>query len=398
MKSKRAFIIGAVAGLVLVSAAGAAAMRTFSKPKEPTFLFETARVADIEKAVLATGSLQPFEVVQVGTQVGGQLVRLDVALGDTVTEGQVIAQVDSQRLDNQLRDRMSQLEAEKARFMQMESNLEVAEADLKRQQTLMDKGMASQVQYDNAVNRVRQQKSSMANFEQNLKTREISVEDARNELAKATIKAPMSGVVAEVVARVGQTLNTNQQTPTIVKIAEMNTMTVRTLISEADIIKVKPGQKVYFTVLGDPKKRYYATLRTREVTPAGGVLDPNASGGQKTAVYYNALFEVANPNGELLPAMTAEVHVVLDEAKNVVTIPLTAVGPRDAKGQATVNVLGNDGKVAQRKITIGLTNHSLAEVKSGLKAGEKVIIGEAQIQNAAASKGPLIPGLTAPQQ
>jgi len=399
MKSKRAFIIGTVAGLVLVSAAGAAAMRTFAKPKGPTYLFETARVGDIEKSVLATGALQPFEVVLVGTQVPGQLVRMDIGLGDPVRKDQVIAQIDSQRLENQLRDRQSQLDSEKARLMNFQSNVELAENNMKRQQTLMDRGMASQVQYDQAVNQLRQGRSNLANFQQGVKTNEIRVQDAENELAKATIRAPIDGVVAEVVARVGQTLNTNQQTPTIVKIAKMDVMTVRTQVSEADIVKVKPGQKVYFTVLGDPNKRYYATLRTREVTPAGGVLDPNNASGPKNAIYYNALFEVPNPNNELLPAMTAEVHVVLDEAKNVVTVPLTALGPRDANGQATVRVLSDDGKVSDRKITIGLTNHSLAEVKSGLKAGEKVVIGEtAPKTQTAAAKGPLIPGMMAPGQ
>ena len=399
MKSKRAFIIGAVAGLVLVSAAGVAAIRTFTPDKAPTYLVETAKIGDVEKAVLATGALQPFEVVLVGTSVSGQLVELNVKLGDMVRAGQVIAQIDPQQLKNQLRDRESQLQSQRAMVANFTSNVQMAEANMNRQQTLKDKGVASQMQYDQATNQLRQSKSQLANFEGQVKTSEIQVETALNNLEKATIRAPIDGIVAEVVARQGQTLNANQSTPTILRIAKMDLMTVRTQVSEADIVKVKPGQKVYFTVLGEPDKRYYATLRTREVTPAGGVLDPNGTSGPKTAVYYNALFEVPNPNNELLPAMTAEVHVVLDEAKKVVTVPLTAVGSRAADGTSTVRVLGADGVPVDRKIVLGLTNHSVAEVKSGLKAGEKVILGEATKTAAApAAKGPLFPGMTAPQQ
>lgn len=400
MKNKRAFIIGAVAGLVLVSAAGVAAIRTFNAPKGPTYIVETAKVGDVERAVLATGALQPFEVVLVGTSVSGQLVELNVKLGDSVKVGQVLAQVDPQQLKNQLRDRESQLMSQRSMVTNFTSSVEMAERNMERQQTLKDKGMASQSQYDQALNQLRQSKSQLANFQGQVKTSEIQVETALNNLEKATIRAPIDGIVAEVVARQGQTLNANQSTPTILRLAKMDVMTVRTQVSEADIVKVKPGQKVYFTVLGEPDKRYYATLRTREVTPAGGVLDPNGASGPKTAVYYNALFEVPNPNQELLPAMTAEVHVVLDEAKMVVTVPLTAVGPRAADGTATVRVLGADGEVVPRKIQIGLTNHSVAEVKSGLKPGEQVVIGEASTKTAAApaSKGPLFPGMTAPQQ
>jgi macrolide-specific efflux system membrane fusion protein len=176
----------------------------------------------------------------------------------------------------------------------------------------------------------------------------------------------------------------------------MDVMSVRAQISEADITKVKPGQRVYFTLLGDPEKRYYATLRMREVTPAGGVLDPSGSGPPKGAIYYNALFEVPNKNGELLPAMTAEVHVVLGEAKGVLKVPLTALGEKDADGRYVVRVIGPDGAPQNRRVAIGLSNSSFAEVKDGLRVGEKVVIGEASDAKAKA-KSPLFSGLSAPK-
>jgi macrolide-specific efflux system membrane fusion protein len=192
-------------------------------------------------------------------------------------------------------------------------------------------------------------------------------------------------------------VNVNQGTPTIVKLAKMDVMSVRAQVSEADITKVKPGQKVYFTLLGEPDKRYYATLRMREVTPAGGVLDPNGNGAPKGAIYYNALFEVPNKTGELLPAMTAEVHVVLGEAQKVLTVPVTALGSREADGRYKVRVIGPDGQAQDRLIAIGLTNASVAEVKAGLRVGERVVIGEASAKGAKAARQPLFSGLSAPK-
>jgi membrane fusion protein, macrolide-specific efflux system len=168
-------------------------------------------------------------------------------------------------------------------------------------------------------------------------------------------------------------------------------MTVRAQISEADIMKVKPGQKVYFTVLGDPNRKYYATLRARELTPANGVLDPGQGGIPKGAIYYNALFEVENKDGSLLPAMTAEVHVVLREATKVPVIPATALGPKTADGRYAVRVVTFGGNVEERKVEIGLNNNFLAEVKGGLKVGDKVVVGEAGPPQASstAARGPL---------
>jgi membrane fusion protein, macrolide-specific efflux system len=192
-------------------------------------------------------------------------------------------------------------------------------------------------------------------------------------------------------------VNANQTAPTLVKLAKMDIMSVRAQVSEADITKVQPGQKVYFTLLGDPEKRYYATLRMREVTPAGGVLDPGGSGPPKGAIYYNALFEVQNKTGELLPAMTAEVHVVLGEAKHVPTVPIAALGPKQADGRYVVRVIGPDGTPQDRRILIGLANSSVAEVKEGLRVGERVVIGEASAKPQKGPRQPLFAGLSAPK-
>jgi macrolide-specific efflux system membrane fusion protein len=145
---------------------------------------------------------------------------------------------------------------------------------------------------------------------------------------------------------------------------------------------VWPGQKVYFTILGNPQKRYESQLRTiapapqsieAESGPAAGSTNP---GSTSTAVYYNGLFDVPNPQGELRVSMTAQVYIVLAEAKNALTIPAPALRNRAKDGRYTVTVLKADGKPTPRRITVGISNNVTAQVLFGLSAGESVIVSE----------------------
>jgi membrane fusion protein, macrolide-specific efflux system len=379
-----------------LAAAVASGTRPCLRPP-PQFLTEPVVVSDVEKAVLATGSLQPYEVINVGTQTSGQVMSVNVNLGDHVTPGQLLAQIDPSNLQNQLRNAESRLAERKAQVSMVTANLAMNQANVLRQTKLRDAGVGSMAQFEQAQAQMRNNQANVQQFENQVKTAEAEVELAKINLEKANIRAPIDGIVAEIVTRQGQTVNANQTAPTLVKLAKMDIMSVRAQVSEADVTKIKPGQKVYFTLLGDQEKRYYATLRMREVTPAGGVLDPAGSGPPKGAIYYNALFEVPNKSGELLPAMTAEVHVVLGEAKHVLTVPIAALGVKEADGRHLVQVIGPDGAPQERRIRIGLANSSVAEVKEGLRVGERVVIGEASAKPHKGARAPLFAGLSAPK-
>jgi macrolide-specific efflux system membrane fusion protein len=188
--------------------------------------------------------------------------------------------------------------------------------------------------------------------------------------------------VVAIVAREGQTVNAVQSSPTIVKLAKLDTITVTAGISEADVVRVKAGQTVYFTTLGDTRKRYYGKLRSIAPAPPSieqdtGGRTANAGAGSTQAVYYNAIFEVPNPTGELRIAMTAQVYVVLNAAKQALTIPTSALGDQAADGSYTVRVADAQGQPQPRRITVGINNNVTAQVLDGLKAGEKVVVGEA---------------------
>jgi macrolide-specific efflux system membrane fusion protein len=179
----------------------------------------------------------------------------------------------------------------------------------------------------------------------------------------------MAGEVVSISLLEGQTLNANQSAPNILRIADISTVTVWAQVSEADIVRVKPGQDVYFTILGDSKRW---NGKVRQILPTPELIN--------NVVFYDVLFDIPNPDGELKIQMTAQVFIVLAQAKGVLLIPVAAIG-NASEGTATkVRVLKADGTVELRAIKIGIKSEISAEVKDGLKEKELVIIGESTAQ------------------
>jgi macrolide-specific efflux system membrane fusion protein len=221
------------------------------------------------------------------------------------------------------------------------------------------------------------------------------LDNALANLAYTRIVAPMDGTVVAVIAREGQTINATQSSPTIIKLAKLDTVVITAGISEADVVRVKPGQTVYFTTLGDSKKRYYGKLRSVAPAPSSiesdtGGRSANSSGGPTQAVYYNAVFEVPNPDGTLRIAMTAQVNVVLNEAKQVPVVPAAALGPQSPDGSYMVRVPDAQGRPEPRQIKVGINNNVTAQVLEGLEAGDRVVIGEAAVGAAPMNSGGVV--------
>lgn len=209
------------------------------------------------------------------------------------------------------------------------------------------------------------------------------------DLGYTRVVAPMDGIVIAVVTQQGQTVNSSQSAPTIVKLARLDMMTIKAQISEADITRISPGQKAYFTIFSDPDKRYDATLRTIELAPESvmkddslaGTSSASGSGTSNASVYYNALLDVPNPENRLRIAMTAQVSLLLGDAKNTLLVPIQAVHKIDGKEQQ-VQVLTQDQRLETRKVTTGITNNVDIQILSGLKAGETVVLSQPAAKSA----------------
>ncbi|MDZ4372877.1 MAG: efflux RND transporter periplasmic adaptor subunit [Phenylobacterium sp.] len=374
--------------LMLIAAVIAIKLVFFPAKPEARYATAPARMGDLEQTVLASGVLEPLELVSVGAQVSGRIEELAVDVGDVVQAGQLIAQIDNMTQQNDLRDRQAALVNVRAQRASRVAALTQANLEFTRQRQMLEADATPRAEYEAAQATLAATKAEIAGIDAQIQQAQASVDSAQVNLGYTRITAPISGTVVAVVADEGQTVNANQSAPTIVMIAKLNVMTVRAEISEADVVRVKPGQPVYFTVLGDAERRYHATLRMVEPAPASiANTTSTTSGTTAEAVYYNGLFDVPNVDGTLRPSMTAQVNIVLARARNALTIPATALGRRARDGSYTVQVVDEDGEATPRKIKVGINTGVDVQVLSGLKAGEQVVIGDASATTPRGGRG-----------
>lgn len=366
--------------LGLVALGVVAKWQFFPAAQPPSFVTATATTTDLQDTVLATGVLQAFKQVSVGAQVSGQVKVLHVVLGDKVKAGQLIAEIDSVPQQNTQRNAEAALANVQAQLRAQQATQAQTALALQRQKELFaaDAGARADLESAQAANDL-----ALANVD-GLKAQilqaQVTVDTAKVNMGYTRIVAPIDGQVVAIVTQQGQTVNANQSTPTIIKLAQTETMTVKTQISEADVTRVKIGQKVYFTILGEPDKRYTAMLRSIEPAPDSILTDTTTSttsSTTSTAIYYNGLFDAPNPDGKLRISMTAQVQIVRADAPGALTIPATALGPRGKDGSYIVRVVGADGQAQPRSIKVGLNTNVSVQVLEGLSEGDKVVIGDA---------------------
>ena len=371
-----------VAALALIAVIALIKVKFFTPPPAPAYLTATAASADIEDTVLASGTVKAFKQVSVGAQASGQVKSLKVALGDTVKKGQLIAEIDALAQENALKTAAAELDNIRAQLRAKEATLKQATLAYQRQQQMLSQDASSRENFETAEATLNTTSADITALKTQIDKARISVDTARLNLGYTKITAPMDGVVVAVVTQEGQTVNANQSTPTIIKLARMDTVTVKAQISEADVTRVHAGQKVYFTILGEPDKRYATTLRAVEPAPDSILQDDTAasttsSSVTATAIYYNGQLDVPNPEGKLRISMTAQVHIILAEAKSAVVIPSTALGTRNKDGSYQVSVVDAQGQVSKRTVRAGINTNASVQILDGLKVGEKVIIGAA---------------------
>ncbi len=411
-----------------------------SKAKSDEYIFATVQRGDIEDLVGATGSLQPRDYVDVGAQVSGQLKKLHVEVGTEVKEGQLLAEIDAEQSAARVDANRASLRAQQATLVERQVSLEKAERDLQRQKNLMAEEATTTEQVQNAETAVRTAATQINTLKAQMQQQQASMRVEEANLKFTKIYAPMSGTVISITARQGQTLNTNQSAPTLLRIADLSTMTVQTQVGEADVAKLRQGMSSYFTTLGSPGRRFYGELRKIEPTPTV----------TNNVVLYNALFDVPNPNKVLMPQMTAQVFFVVAEARDVLAVPVSALtfqravraqpsaavaddgngatpasateaakktsepstdrpradrsrgmrrdaaaGTPSTPRRAIVKVAtSNDERnptIVEREVTVGVASRVNAEIVSGLKEGERIVVGvkvpEAPAKSAAQTKG-----------
>ncbi len=450
--NKKSAIKWGIIALVIIALA-ALAYRTF-KPKEitPNYITATAQIGDIENSVMASGKVKALNTVDVGAQVSGEVTRLYVEVGDEVAEGDLIAQIDQVTQNNTLSNEQATLEqsvaaiqSAQAEVLSRQASLKSAQADLasrqselrqartdfERLQGLVAIDAISKQEYDTQATKVETAQAAVANAraaidtagaaiatananvnsqQAALRKSETNVSTAKEDLSYTTIRAPMSGTVVSVTTEQGTTVNANQTAPTIVTLADLSTVRINAQISEADVINVQADMPVYFNIIGNPDQKFDSVLKAIE--PAPETISDTSS--TDSAIYYVGYIEVPNTERRFRIDMTAQVYIIINEAKNTLLIPSAALQaskpdkptrntdtssntsidkadtPNNSKAAvksttknvennattATVRVLKADGKVVEQPVTVGINNRVNAQILSGLQVGDEIILSE----------------------
>ncbi|MEL4376888.1 efflux RND transporter periplasmic adaptor subunit [Brucella cytisi] len=342
--------------------------------QKTSYLAETVTRGDIENAITAVGTLSALRSINVGAQVSGQLKSVKVEVGDQVKKGELIAEIDPSPFEKKVEISSAQLDNLKAQLLSKQAQLTLKKANAARQRSLLATRGVSQSTVDQADADLAMADADVKALGAQIRQQEAQLASDKVDLGYTKIYSPMEGTVVDQAAKEGETLNAVQSAPTIVTVADLKVMTVEAQVSEADIGRLKPGMPVYFTLLGQPEKRFTGTLRQIKPTPAT----------ENNVVLYYALFDVPNPTGELMINMSTQVYFILDEAKNVLIVPSSALnykreGPQNQRGkpQISVQVVSDNGSITERQVQIGVRNRVQTEIKSGLEEGDKVVVTSA---------------------
>ena len=371
---------------IAVIIAGAGYKYSLSQQVQTVFITDSVTRGNIESVVLTNGVLYPSKLVSVGAQISGLIEKIGVQLGDEIKQGDFIAQIDNLTQKNALKEAEALLKSIDAQLRAKQAQIKVATAEFTRSKKMLATSASSQADYDTAESVLAVYRAELDQLNAEKEKSIISVDNAQVNLGYTLIESPIDGTVIYVSVEEGQTVNNNQGTPSIIELAQLDVMTIKAQVSEADIINVSAGQKVYFTILGATGKKYYGVLRAIEPGPtllSGD--DSSLKIGDDEAIYYNALFDVGNPDKLLRFGMTTQVSIILEKAENALLVPSQVLVKRSGL-KASYQVLVKNGDQAEyRNVDVGINNKIYAQILSGLNEGDEIVISQSSGLNSTAS-------------
>jgi macrolide-specific efflux system membrane fusion protein len=383
MPSKLAARAAAAAAVFVLAGGGAAALTQLharvADDRRPSVVATRGDLADL---VSAQGALEPLNYVDVGAQASGQIKSLKVAIGDRVKAGDILAALDPRIYEAQLQADTAKLANLRAELQVQQAGLRAAQITARRNRQLLADGAVSQATVDASDAALESAAASVRAAAAAVSEQHSQLSTDRTNLAYTRITAPMSGEIATLPVREGQTINASQQTPTILRVADLSVMTVRAQVAEADVDKLRLGMPVWFTTMGGGDRRWRGRVREIDPTPEN----------ENNVMLYDVLVDVRNPDRALLPGMTAQVFFERAIRPNTLVLPTAALARRSPGGIpatgsiAEVLVAGPRGP-ERRTLRLGLTTRTAVEVLQGLRAGERVIVPEPPSTTAAQPPG-----------
>lgn len=361
--------------LLLVVAAGL--LWYFFKPQaQISYLTDKVVRGNIEQTVNATGEISAVTLVDVGAQASGQIKKLHVKLGQEVKKGDLIAEIDATSQLNTLNTNKSRLQTAQAQLVSAQVKLKSAQRQYDREQALWREEATSKQALENAEDALASAKASVTEIKASIKQTQIAINTAEADLNYTRIVAPMDGTVVSTPVAEGQTVNAVQSAPKIVQIADLSMMLNRMQIAEGDVTQVKAGLPMSFTILSEPDYVRHATLESLDpglISLSLGSYSTSTD-TSSSAVYYYARALVPNDDGKLHIGMTTQNSIVIQSAKDVITVANQAIQHKD--GTRYVRVLDEQGQVEEVAVKTGLTDGMRTQIVSGLQEGQEAVIAQ----------------------
>ena len=328
--------------------------RVAGAKKDAPVVYRTVKVAraTITQEVSATGTIQPIQKVDVGTQVTGKILKLYADFNSTVKAGQVVAEVDPATYKASYAAAQAQLSSALANLERTKATLKLSEKELVRQKALLDKDMISASEYDTSVTERDKLAAEVKMNEASIETARANANQAKTNLDYCTIVSPVTGVVISRSVDEGQTVVSNMSVSSLFVIAtDLSRVKVEASVPEADVGHLKVGQDVRFTV--DAYRESFKGKVTQIRLSAST---------ESNVVTYPVIVEAENPNGKLFPGMTATLSIIISSADNCVSVPTSAL---------RFTPTGEDKKLAGKRIWIAKSQNEIepVEIKLGVSDG-----------------------------
>lgn len=357
-------ILAALAGGVwwLMTRSGADEAEVSYKPA-------AVETGDVEETVTAQGKLEPKQFVDVGAQVSGQLQKLHVQIGDMVKQGDLLAEIDARVYESRVQADRAKLKTLQAQLAEQEAQIVFNRQQHARNQRLIKTDAISKESLEDSAAALKMAEARANSIRAQIEEVGSTLKGNEANLGYTKIYAPMDATVVSLTAREGQTLNANQTAPILMRLANLDVMTVVAQVAEADVMRVREGTRARFTTLGQMERAWEGQVR--QIEPSPDLIND--------VVLYRVRIDVENTDRTLMNGMSTQVFFVLGEAKGVLKIPAEALGRRltdqdNDQGRAYQVKTGNPKHPKEQTVHIGLQNRTEAEVTSGLSAGDTVLV------------------------
>lgn len=361
--------------LILFALFGFLYFKYMSKKDEIVYITQPAKIGTLIKSVEASGEIYATQLINVGAQVGGQIKKLHVKLGDNVKKGDLIAEIDSSTQKNTIDNKRAALEIYQAQLQSAIISEQISDIELKRQNELYKKGATSEQNLQSARQSDATAKARIKELKAQISQAQIALNTAQIDLEYTKIKAPKNGTIVSVQVEEGQTLNSAQSAPTIVNIADLSKVKMKIQIAEGDITKIKVGSPVVYTILSEPNQKFKAKINSIDpalTTMSDGKYSSNSS-STTNAVYYYAQSIVENKSGLLRIGMSTQNSIQIAKAENAIIIPTLAI--KNINEKKYVSILKNN-KAEEKEVQIGISDNLNTQILSGINEGDLIITSQ----------------------